>query len=127
VTLIRTRGTLQVYLEAVAAALDGFPWAFGLIVVSQEAFAAGAASIPGPLSDGAQDWWFFHQYGFSFAPNATLSNSEGSMNRTVEVDSKSMRKLHVGQNLVGVFETGTEVGTAVVRVSFDCRMLFKLP
>ncbi len=34
--------------------------AFGMLVVSEDAFAAGAASIPGPFTDAGSDLWMVH-------------------------------------------------------------------
>ena len=49
----------------------------GLIVVSDEAVAAGVASIPGPSADGDNDGWFAHQTFAMFSSQvATLNMSQ---------------------------------------------------
>ena len=52
-TIVRVRGLLSVGVQAFTADIE-FQGAFGIGLVSDQAFAAGAASIPGPWTD--PDW-----------------------------------------------------------------------
>jgi len=58
-TILRTVGLLHVHSDQIAAS-EPFEGAFGMMVVTDLASAAGAASIPGPLTDIADDGWFVH-------------------------------------------------------------------
>ena len=62
-TLIRIRGRIQALLLTAAAAGDGFTYAFGLALVENTAFTAGATSLPGPISEADWDGWIWHLYG----------------------------------------------------------------
>ncbi len=58
-TILRTVGLIFVHSDQVVAT-EGQSGAFGMIVVNSRALTAGAASIPGPIADIADDGWFVH-------------------------------------------------------------------
>ena len=58
-TILRTHIRLWVGSDQVAVA-EFQQGAFGMMVVTDRAAAAGAASIPGPFTDGGDDGWFVH-------------------------------------------------------------------
>ena len=60
-TAVRTRGQFTVFPTAFGADLD-YIGAFGLGIVSDEAFVAGAASLPRPFDDDDWGGWLVHQY-----------------------------------------------------------------
>ena len=133
VTLVRTRGEMLFLLTTSTATPGGFHGAVGLAVVTDQAFAAGVASIPGPIGEDDWDGWFYHRF-FSVLGAGPIDSGVAAdidqVNGTtaslrIEVDSKAMRKLSVGQTLVAVLET-VEVGTASMSIFFNCRMLVKL-
>ena len=134
ITLVRTRGELMILLKTSSNAAGGFVGAFGLCVVTDQAFAAGVGSIPGPVADDDWDGWFYHRYlalGSGGAIAAAAAADEDQVNSVtaalrVEVDSKAMRKLTVGQTIVGMLELA-EQGTATASIFFNSRMLVKLP
>ncbi len=132
-TMVRTRGELQAHLTDTTAAGDGFPRiACGLCVVAENAFDAGVASVPAPLTDISWDGWLWHRL-FGLVSNEAIGpsaishavNTDLSTFRT-EIDSKAMRKLKGSDVVIAVFETGAEVGTAVMDVSINTRILSKL-
>jgi hypothetical protein len=92
-----------------------------MCVVSDDAFAAGAASIPGPFSDASSDLWLVHRYLYSstvFGTGVGISHpTEG-----VEIDSKAMRKMHDEVTLAFMVENGHP--TAGADFWFGLRMLF---
>ena len=95
--------------------------------MSDQALAAGAASIPGPIADGDNDGWFWHRFLFIQAVTATIADGVNASCASVEyeIDSKAMRKWDVGaQSIVGVIEV-TELGTASMEHNANTRMLFK--
>jgi len=134
VTLIRTRGRLQLYLEAATSGRDGFSGAFGIGVATTAAVVAGAASVPTPITE--QDWegWLFwtaiqlhagDPITGDAVVDADLVNVQTAV-QIVDIDSKAMRKLGEDMTIYGALEV-TEVGTATLDWSVDSRMLFKLP
>ena len=58
-TILRTVGQIAIGSDQ-QAATEFQIGSFGMIVVTDVALAAGAASIPGPFTDGG-DHWFVHQ------------------------------------------------------------------
>jgi len=111
----RTRGQVLVISDqaSVAEQQNG---AFGMVVVTDLAAAAGAASIPGPVTDANDDGWFV------WVP--TLQITGGTIGGAPSVgvpqwphlyDSKAMRRVEEGFVIAVMFETlsqGSEVGFA---------------
>ena len=123
-TIMRTRGIFDILLTSATAAGDGFTGAVGLIVVSDQAFAAGVASMPSPVNEAANNGWFYHQF-FSVHAGAAGGLSGGPEGHQREhVDSKAMRKFDSEQTIVALIEVN-EIGTAVAKAFFDSRMLFQ--
>jgi len=130
-TLVRHRGSLLLYLTSTAAQNNGFFGAFGIGVVTAQAFAAGAASMPGPLADVDWDGWFYHQFiflrGTMLTPSQNLDRlAQGPEALRVDVDSKSMRKIPENMVVFIILEA-TESGTATMQWSYNSRELVKLP
>ena len=129
-TLVRVRGELLVFMTSVTAALDSMNCAVGLCIVSDNAFDAGVASIPHPLTDIAWDGWLWYWTGFIEAVGEIVeANFTGNLGATaarIPIDSKAMRKFKQTDNLVGVVET-VESGTIAVQFRLNCRTLVKLP
>ena len=91
-TVVRTRGLISIAPNAVTAdvLIDG---AFGIGVVSVQAFAAGIASIPEPFDEASWDGWFVWTpiiYDFEFG---TAVGVQTPANQIIEIDSKAMRKV----------------------------------
>ena len=126
-TIIRTRGELLLSLLTAAAAQQGFQWAFGICIVSENAFGVGVTAVPAPLADVAWDGWYVHHQGALKAGTATPAQeaSDGTVNRLI-IDSKAMRKIHFSDVVVAVLET-VEVGTATMHAELHTRQLAKLP
>jgi len=122
-TIIRTRGLISVAPSAVTADID-IQGAFGMGIVSDQAFAAGAGSIPGPWTD--QDWggWFLWIPFFNaLEVGAAPSSVELYMpNSVFHFDSKAMRKVEINETVVVMIES--QAGAAQVVSPF--RMLVKL-
>jgi len=127
VTIVRIRGHFQLFLTLVTAVGDGFHGAIGIGVFTNEAFASGAAAIPGPLTDADYDGWMYHQ--FIDVHGITLTEADGSnavvMVQAGEIDSKAMRIQEDSQTLLGLIEVGEE-GTAAAEFWADTRVLDKL-
>ncbi len=120
-TIVRTRGILSVRptVEGVSLFYQG---ALGMGIVSDQAFAAGAGSVPGPWTD--QDWggWFVW---IAFVNRLSVSTDIGRelISINIPFDSKAMRKVEPNETVVVVVES--QVGAVNVATPF--RMLIKLP
>ena len=122
-TIVRTRGSVLIFLNAVDAAAEGFVGALGLGIVSDEAFAAGAASVPGPLNVPEWPGWIWHSY---FHILAAANIGEGTVMQRIEIDSKAMRKIKSGETMIGVAEVEERGDGATMALNAQTRMLFKL-
>ena len=119
-TVVRTRGEIAIRASTYAADLN-IVGAFGICVVSTDAFAAGVASIPGPFTDAEWNGWFVWR---SFSYVVEQSSDVGVMQaaKFQEIDSKAMRKIATNETIVQVAESF--LGT--FQISTPLRMLLKL-
>jgi len=102
-TIVRTRGIITVFPQDFSAD-STVVGAFGIGMVSAEAFAAGVASIPEPFSDADWGGWmvmvpFTFHFEFQSATGAEMVHVQ------YEVDSKAMRKVEPSTVLVAVAES----------------------
>ena len=118
-TIVRTRFELQLQSDQ-AAAIERQQAALGMAVVSDQAVAVGVTAVPTPITDLASNLWFVHQ--LIFADESNLTDRTRSATR-MSVDSKAMRKVEVGQDMVIVIETGAFSSGAILEVGG--RMLIK--
>lgn len=127
ITVIRTRGVCQLYLTAASAIGDGFAGALGIGIVSDQAAAAGAASVPDPKSEVDWDGWLWHSFFDLRVLSTTLADGVNASVASVriEIDSKAMRKWDESMTMIGVLGA-VESGTAVMEMQADCRMLIKV-
>ena len=69
---------MLLWLSTGTSALDGYDGAVGLCIVSENAFNAGIASIPTPITDIQWDGWLWYQSFSLRTPTAgTVSLGEG--------------------------------------------------
>jgi len=102
-TIVRTRGQISVKPGSFGADLDVLG-AFGIGLVSGEAFAAGVASIPEPFSDADWGGWMVIQpFAFHFESITQAGVLLGSFE--FEIDSKGMRKVEPNSVMVAVAES----------------------
>jgi len=98
-TIVRTR--LESFVRSdQAAAAEVFIGAYGQCIVSDQASAIGVSAVPTPVTDLSSDLWFVHQ------PFAGVFESGTGTNNgwRYEIDSKAMRKVQEGEDLVTVVE-----------------------
>ncbi len=121
-TIIRTRGSLF-YKSDQSAANERYGCGYGLAVVSDEAVAIGVTAIPTPITDQGSDLWFLLEQleGFFGFADATGFAEVGQERM---IDSKAMRKVDIGQDLVIVAETAAFHPSCLLTDSF--RFLVKL-
>ena len=120
-TIVRTRGEVSIHLQSYGTDL-AIGGAFGVCVVSADAFAAGAVSIPRPFDDADWGGWYVWR---SFSNRLEVGDATGFIfpaALTFQVDSKAMRK--VGANEVLVMMAESEGGS--FSIAMHLRTLLKL-
>ncbi len=124
-TIVRLRGHGILHLDA-GAAFDSMVVGIGLIVAPTEAFTAGVASLPSPLTD-MEAPWIWHDT-FVLGPAIAATDDPGDLTRTVqfEIDNKSMRKFRTNEELGFVFEGDIVAGSPTFDAFVAARQLFKL-
>ena len=125
-TEVRLRGELILGLALATSAFDGFSGAVGICYVSENAFNAGVASIPTPITDIAWDGWTWFQMFHLKNMSAGLDEDALLAQVRIVVDSKAMRKLRATDIQVAVIEA-TEVGASQLHAEISTRSLLKLP
>jgi hypothetical protein len=99
--------------------------AFGMCIVSDDAQAAGAGSIPGPFTDDDSDLWFVHQYLWQRLRFVTAAGFAQIGHEVVwTIDSKAMRKFTQDEQIVIMVENGDAAAGAVCQ--FSIRLLTQL-
>ena len=125
-TIVRLRGYAHISLLTASSAADGFAGAIGIALVNSDAFTAGVASIPGPLTDANWDGWFYHQFFDIRTVTGTIGDgvNAGAASQRIEIDSKAMRKWDPSETMVGVIDV-TESGVATGELNANTRLLLK--
>ena len=102
-TIVRTRGLISITGQAGSADLN-IVGALGCTIVSDQAFAAGAASIPGPWTDSDYDGWFVLQP-FVLKLDVTTDIGRLIFDKDYMIDSKAQRKVTDGETVVTMVES----------------------
>ena len=105
-----------------AAAIETQAAAFGWAVVSDQAAAAGIVSLPTPFTEIGSDLWFFHRVLFG-DESAVVDKTRGG--RYIHMESRAMRKVVDGEDMVGVVESDPTIGAGCIVASAG-RILVKL-
>ena len=128
-TLVRVRGEFTAFIESATSIGDGYyELAFGICIVTENAFNAGVASVPAPLTDLGWDGWLFHRLVSQMrAPSTTELFTSPMEAVRIEIDSKVMRKEKATDVMIGVTELGTEAGACTLTYQAVTRVLDKLP
>ncbi len=98
--------------------------AVGFAVVSEQASVAGAASVPGPITNEDSELWFVWQALWAQSYVATIAGFESAPGRVFDFDSKAMRKIEEGDAIVVVFENADDAHGMIIEIKY--RMLIKL-
>ncbi len=122
-TVVRVRGELYIQSDQPTAAERPFG-ALGFAVVSDEAATAGAASVPGPITNAQSEKFFVWQPWQSAAIVDSAAVAIQPMYR-FEFDSKAMRKIQNGDAIVVMMENGALAGIGAQFI-LQFRILFKL-
>ena len=122
-TIVRTRFVWE-HLSDQSSSTEDQQTALGLAVVSDESVAVGVTAVPTPMSSMGSDFWFVHEISLNQFVVKTSVGFTSPTGRFVKIDSKAMRKVDIGQDIVVVIENGaTSEGTANV---IGGRMLIKV-
>ena len=122
-TVRRTRGRILIFSDQVAQheLLQG---AFGMVIVNDLALAAGAASIPGPVTDQDDDGWFVWESLMAvstLADNTAPAAGHSQVGGVIDFDSKAMRRVEEGFGIALMFEN-SNVGH-LMRMSMGISLL----
>jgi len=121
-TILRSRFVIEWASDQVVA--SEFPsGALGFTIVSDEALAAGIASIPKPMANADSDWFVHQGMITSFAFGSGVGFVGSTFGREYTIDSKAMRKVGPNDSLAGVVENLTAFGADITAVG---RMLIQL-
>ena len=121
-TVVRVRGLFSCKSDQIANIEEPFG-AVGFAVVSDDAAAVGITAVPDPVTDEGSDLWYsltFWSAGFTISSAVGIARGM----QTFEIDSKAMRKVGIGQNLVIVVGNGNT--TQAVEFLVKYRILVKL-
>ncbi len=120
-TVVRTHFELMLRSDQ-AAAVEFQTAAVGIAIVSDQAAAIGVTAVPTPITDMGSDLWLLHK--LIYSDESSLIDRVRSSSR-VAVDSKAMRKVDIGQDLVVVGEMDGNISQGVV-LTVGGRMLVKV-
>ncbi len=117
-TILRTRGLFSHRVTTLSG--DGhYAGAFGFMVVTDLAAAAGIASIPGPATDVGDDGWFVHEWFSNTNEFMDATGFQSGADRSTPFDSKAKRILEEGKVVVIVVEN-VGVATMTFDMQFRC-------
>ena len=122
-TIIRTHLALHLSSDQIIATEDQVA-AYGIAIVSDQASAAGVAAVPTPDTDAGSDLWFVHKYmhnRFGFADATGFAR----IGTSYTIDSKAMRRVEEGQDMVTVAEVDTATSSGL-QLMVAGRFLIKL-
>ncbi len=120
-TIVRTRGYWQVRSDQVGAS-ENYGASLGFAVVSDQAVAIGATAVPTPDTDRGSDLFFVFEDLFSrfeFVSGVGVESANGIRG---SFDSKAMRKVENGEDVISVVECPTTSASILMAA----RMLIKL-
>ena len=122
-TVIRTRGFWTSESDQFITS-EAWQVALGHCVVSDQAVAIGVTAVPTPETDMESDLWYVYEQLMGSFLFGDATGFQEAAAATGTFDSKAMRKVEDGQDIVSVIETAAISAGAVVRVGF--RSLIKL-
>jgi len=118
-TVLRTRGGVSILPNTVVADAQ-MSGAWGMCVVTDLAVAAGAASIPGPVTNASDDVWFVWE---PLLLNVEFGTTAGvrPLDRYFPFDSKAKRIVQEGRQIAVMVENSS--ATTAFSFSAAFRML----
>ena len=123
-TIVRTRMLIGIVSDQLAAGENQLG-ALGIAVVSDQASAIGVTAVPTPVTDLSSDLWLLHQFLFNtFSIASAVGYADDGMHQYA-VDSKAMRKVQDGEDVVVVGELDG-ANSSGFSMTIAGRMLVKL-
>jgi len=119
-TIVRTHVELSLRSDQ-AAAIERQFGGFGIAVVSDQAVAIGVTAVPTPITDSDSNLWLAHTMIFADESNLTDRTRSGTFKT---IDSKAMRKVELGQDIIWVAEGSGAIGSGMT-MGMGGRMLIK--
>ncbi len=104
-TIVRTRGQWGFHSDQQAAD-ESQHIHYGSIVVSDEAVAVGITAVPTPVTQDASSWVHFDGAYQRFEFGSGTGVNPNMIPHRYVIDSKSMRKVEEGQDLIAVAQNG---------------------
>jgi len=114
------------------ASNTAFFGAIGMCLVTQDALdqaLLGIKSIPLPVSDASSDVWFLHEFIGGLNPNAVAGSETVGTGNVGLIESKAMRKVDDGMQVVLVGERDAELSISPAdrfQLSVNLRVLVKV-
>ena len=121
-TLVRTRGVVSARVSAFAGSSSIMRGVLGMIVASTDANGIGVTALPGPISDGENDWVVWTP--FTLIHTGATSEGVFEMDRQL-IDSRGMRKLKFGEVLAIMVELESDVAGNTIDLGYALRCQFK--
>jgi len=122
-TVIRERGEFNFFSDQ-KVATESQLGAIGFAVVSEQAAAAGAASVPGPITNADWDGWYAWAPILGRYEIESAVGFESHFGHPLMLDSKAMRKVNDNESLVIMVENAH--ATHGFTIAYEGRTLFKL-
>ncbi len=107
-TVVRMIGEYHLTPTAAPTATDECILAVGIGIVSSDAFAAGAGSVPDPSGESEYPWLYWASHPFFFAGTGTTG---AGFNFRHRFDIKSMRKVKPRESLAMIWQYVDNAGT----------------
>ncbi len=95
-----------------------------MCVVSDEAAAVGVTAVPTPMTSVESDLWYVHEQSFDTFRFGDQTGAQSNTGRLREIDSKAMRKVEEGQDVVLVLQNSAQSDGTIS--SIGGRMLVKV-
>ncbi len=122
-TILRTRQVIW-YASDQAAASEFGQGIYARIIVTESAATAGVGSIPSPIDEPEAAFYVYEglMQNFLFGDGTGFTEVVGRGSHTI-VDSKSMRKVGIDDDVVGVFHNRSATGA---EIAIEGRQLIQL-
>jgi len=120
-TVMRTRGELLVWLDAVQSPGSWVRWGFGLVCVPE---GTGTTVIWSPLTDANAPWFAYASGHLAYEEYVTdvVAAQQVQAHRRI-IDSKAMRKCPPDMEVQAVFENVTVGNASDINFAFVGRLL----
>ena len=104
-TIVRTRLQVGIISDQAAASEDQVA-GLGIAVVSEQAQAVGVTAVPLLIDDMESDLWLMHQLVYNTFLFADGTGFQDGGLQQYAIDSKAMRKVDIGQDVIVVAQRG---------------------